>query len=240
MAIQVSDLNFVTSDSGLLVPTVVANPLLGDGSADVTFDISPATADGWVLTSEAGIVGWAPPTGGGGGVDSIAKSGSSQLTGDVTLSGGSNITLTQVGQDISIAAASGGVTEIDYVAVTSDVSVTSTNSASPTNVINGSTLSYDGTTRVRIEVFIGNIVVGASNAETIVQLWEDTTDLLRLYYAFTTSGGNTYFPGGVVALFRTPTSGSHQYRVRAYRSGSNGTLSATGWAPMYLRITSGG
>lgn len=38
------------------------------------------------------------------GVDSISETGQAQLTGDVTLSEGSNVTLTQVGQDIEIAA----------------------------------------------------------------------------------------------------------------------------------------
>ena len=42
------------------------------------------------------------------GVHSIAKLLSAQLKGDVTLSEGANITLTQVGQDVSIAAAGGG------------------------------------------------------------------------------------------------------------------------------------
>ena len=42
------------------------------------------------------------------GVKSIAKSGSSGIRGNVTLSEGTNITLTQSGQDISIAAAAGG------------------------------------------------------------------------------------------------------------------------------------
>ncbi len=46
--------------------------------------------------------------GSGGGVTSLAKSGDAALTGAVTLSEGSNVTLTQVGQDIEIAAASGG------------------------------------------------------------------------------------------------------------------------------------
>ena len=46
--------------------------------------------------------------GGGGGVDSLAKNGDTQLTGDVTLSAGSNVTLTQTGQDIEIAASGGG------------------------------------------------------------------------------------------------------------------------------------
>ncbi len=41
------------------------------------------------------------------GVTSIAKSGDTPLTGDVTLTGGTNITLTQAGQDISIASTGG-------------------------------------------------------------------------------------------------------------------------------------
>ena len=45
---------------------------------------------------------------GGQGVTTIAKSGSTQLSGDVTLSEGTNITLTQLANDIEIAAAGGG------------------------------------------------------------------------------------------------------------------------------------
>ena len=45
--------------------------------------------------------------GAGGGVDSIAESGATPLTGDVTLSAGTNITLTQTGQNIEIACEGG-------------------------------------------------------------------------------------------------------------------------------------
>lgn len=41
-------------------------------------------------------------------VTSLSKSGSAKLKGDVTLSQGSNVTLTQTGNDISIAASGGG------------------------------------------------------------------------------------------------------------------------------------
>lgn len=47
-------------------------------------------------------------TGGAVGVSSIRKAGDALLTGNVTLTGGSNVTLTQVGQDISIASTGGG------------------------------------------------------------------------------------------------------------------------------------
>jgi hypothetical protein len=42
------------------------------------------------------------------GLRSLAKAGSAALFGDVTLTGGTNVTLTQAGQDISIAASSSG------------------------------------------------------------------------------------------------------------------------------------
>lgn len=42
------------------------------------------------------------------GLHSVAKSGSAQIFGDATLTAGTNITLTQAGQDISIAVSGGG------------------------------------------------------------------------------------------------------------------------------------
>ena len=42
------------------------------------------------------------------GVKSLAKAGSAKLKGDVTLTGGTNVTITQSGNDISIAADGGG------------------------------------------------------------------------------------------------------------------------------------
>src|SRR6185369_15078487 len=56
-------------------------------------------------------------------VKSLAKSGSAKLKGDVTLTGGSNITLTQSGQDITIAAA--GLSDGDK----GDVTVSSSGAA---------------------------------------------------------------------------------------------------------------
>jgi len=47
----------------------------------------------------------------GGKVKSIAEQGDIQISGDVTLSEGANITLTQIGQNIEIAAAGGGISE---------------------------------------------------------------------------------------------------------------------------------
>jgi hypothetical protein len=74
---------------------------------------APSPTDGQVLTYDFYAEEWiaADPTGGSGaGVSSISKAGETELTGDVTLSEGTNITLTQVGNDIEISSTGGGVT----------------------------------------------------------------------------------------------------------------------------------
>lgn len=69
------------------------------------------------------------------GVNSVAVTGSAQLKQDVTFTAGSNVTLSQSGQTISIAAA-GGSTSITAVTKTANYSISSSDSY----------LSYVGTT----------------------------------------------------------------------------------------------
>ena len=59
------------------------------------------------------------------GVNSLSKSGSAKLKGDVTLSEGTNITLTQSGQDIQIAssAAGGGISWSEVTGTTQTMAV---------------------------------------------------------------------------------------------------------------------
>jgi len=61
-------------------------------------------------------------------VTSIKKTGDSALTGDVTLTAGSNVTLTQSGQDITIEAAGAGGTgapeDVDYLVGTANATLT--------------------------------------------------------------------------------------------------------------------
>ncbi len=62
-------------------------------------------------------------------VTSINKTGSTALTGAVTLTGGTNVTLTQSGQDISIAASGGGSPSLTYsqASLSGDVTTTTAN-----------------------------------------------------------------------------------------------------------------
>ena len=98
-------------------------------------------------------------------VRSIAKSGSSQLKGDVTLSAGSNITLTQSGQDIQIAA-SGGSSGVKLYTLANNVTVS--NTTTQTDLISftvpGGTLSTNNAVFVRMTILS---VAGVSGNITI-------------------------------------------------------------------------
>lgn len=65
-------------------------------------------------------------------VTSISKSGSDPLTGNVTLSGGSNVTLTQVGQDITITASD---TDTGITQLTGDVTAGPGNGSQAATVV---------------------------------------------------------------------------------------------------------
>jgi microcystin-dependent protein len=67
------------------------------------FRLDPFAPNGVSLENSTTYVG-----GGASGVKSISKSGSAQLAGDITLSEGANVTLTQTGNNIQIASSGGG------------------------------------------------------------------------------------------------------------------------------------
>ena len=69
-------------------------------------------------------------------VHSVAKSGSTPLSGDVTLTGGTNVTLTQSGNDISIAAAGGGGTGATNLSATLSATNTIINSDTSNQSVN--------------------------------------------------------------------------------------------------------
>lgn len=64
-------------------------------------------------------------------VSSLSKSGSAKLKGDVTLSEGSNVTLTQSGNDISIASTGSGGGQVDSVVAGNNIDVDATDPANP-------------------------------------------------------------------------------------------------------------
>lgn len=108
-----------TQHSGVAVDTP-ATTINFDEGLDATGGLGTTTVDcDWAEVGDLAAVGAANVAGAGTevprsdhahqGVHSIAEQGAAQLFGDVTVSEGANVTLTQFGNDIQIAAAGGGV-----------------------------------------------------------------------------------------------------------------------------------
>lgn len=77
------------------------------------------------------------------GVNSVSKSGSAKLKGDVTLTAGTNVTLTQSGQDISIASSGSGTGGSgDMLAATYDPNSVASDAFSMDNMEQGTTNKY--------------------------------------------------------------------------------------------------
>lgn len=189
---------------------------------------------------------------GGGGaaiteaVLSLAKSGDSGLTGHVTLSEGSNVTLTQSGQDIEIAAASGGgggATVVDYTTGTGTVSITHTTSGTADTIVTASAFTPDGTTLHCIEFGTPNASSPASGgSQLLIALFDGSTLVNTIAEIVTPAASNTVVPV-CVRRYLTPTNASHTYSIRAWVSSGTGSVLGGGAgptrAPFYIRITTG-
>lgn len=135
-------------------------------------------------------------------------------------------------------------TELDYVQITSSVTVTGTSEGSPTTVITGTSRSYDGTT-ILIEFMSPRTeIAGAAGDALVVDLYEDSTILGRLHVRNTVVGSSVnHIDSAYGALRRTPSAGTHQYIVKAWKTtGSTVSIGAgaggTGAnVAAFLRIT---
>jgi hypothetical protein len=188
---------------------------------------------------------------GGAGGGAVATDAIWDAAGDLAVGSGSNTAAKlAIGatNGMAVRRVSGAVawqlppgSELDYVARTSDLSVTGTNEAGAQTYVSSTSLSYDGSTIILIEVFIPNISATATAAALIdVFLVEDSTAIGiigRQRTAAANSNGSTMY----AALRRTPSNASHQYHVKAYVSGGTGTATGgngtTGnWAAGFIRI----
>lgn len=137
------------------------------------------------------------------------------------------------------AASGGGVTQVDYAQITSDVTVTGSSAGSPTTCITGNAVTYAAVLH-KIEVYTPSVLATVNQQ---VHIWVDSTDLGKVFQVASASG--TYVFPGYGVYFYTPSAGSHTFSVRAWRSSGTASFSAgAGGAnvslPAFLRITTGG
>ena len=131
--------------------------------------------------------------------------------------------------------------QLDYVQITSPVSITATSDATANAIIDGNAVTYDGSTRIKIEFFTPDITVPVGNAITVV-LNDGSTDLGRLGTTanHTSSSNDQAF---YAAAFLTPSAAAHTYHIKAWIfSSATGTIgTGVGGAgvnlPAWYRIT---
>jgi len=136
------------------------------------------------------------------------------------------------------AASGGGVTVLGYAEKTSTVGVSATAEASGTTIHTVSSVVVPASTLICVEFYAPQANTAASTY-MIINLWQDSTEIGRIWSA-------TNYNGGLFARrFLTPGAGTYAYSVRGWRGTADGTVTGAAgtsgtYHPMYLRVTSGG
>lgn len=126
--------------------------------------------------------------------------------------------------------------ELAYNQTTANTNITATAAPSAQLVIDGTSRTYDGSPIV--VSFYAAIALPPSPGWLFMQLWDDTADLGTICQL------NLSGYAGMFAQRRiTPTSGTHNYKIKAWVSTGSGTIYATpGGAgnnhlPAFIRVT---
>lgn len=135
--------------------------------------------------------------------------------------------------------------ELDYVAITSPVTVSATAEASATTLITGSSVAYDGSTAVIIEAWFPYIAAPAvAGGLVALVLYDGASSIGQFGMLLNPAGAALRAPFSAKRRL-TPSAASHTYSIRAFRDAS-GTGTATAHAaaggstvhmPAFMRIT---
>lgn len=144
--------------------------------------------------------------------------------------------------DTQVVTASGGLVELGYSQITSDVTVNTSNPAAPVDIAS-TTVVCDGSP-VLVEFFCSDASPSSSaNTWVAIDLWYDGSEKVRYWGLVFNPASN---PGGnsLQLQYRiTPPAGSHTFKATAHvnNSANVGTVSAgsatTGRAPAFLRVS---
>ena len=166
----------------------------------------------------------------------------SELTAITSLIVTDELAVNNAGASKKIAASFMPGFELDYVQITSSVSITATTAATATTCITGNAVTYDGSTRICIEVYSPAVQTGATSASTVnIVLYDGSTEV-GVIGEVARGTGSTDNCTLCARVYLTPSAAAHTYSVRAYRGTSNGTFQAGAggagtYMPAYLRIT---
>lgn len=119
-----------------------------------------------------------------------------------------------------------GELELDYVQRTTPFNVVATAEAAPDTLLTLPARVYDGQTRIRVEFFLPRINLDAVAGSTIVfSLYDGATGVSRLL-TVNNNAAAAKIDTGVGKLHLTPSAGSHQYIMKAWKSAGTPSLGA--------------
>ncbi len=131
-------------------------------------------------------------------------------------------------------------TELDYVAITSPVTVTATTEAGATTVVTGSAVAYDGSTDVMVEYWFPYIEQD-SNTNSIIMVLYDGSSSIGYFGILTApaSGNLRMVAKGERRI--TPSAATHTYSIRAFKDSGTASVGAGSGAaanhpPGFIRI----
>lgn len=161
-------------------------------------------------------------------VTSVSKNGSTKLRNDVTLTGGTNVTLTQSGQDISIAA-TGGAAALGHAFGSSTTASADYDSTTPVAVGPTAALAVaTNTNKVILRTsFTYRFVSASSRYLAYFQFYKDsvaiTTGILAVSTGTIATPSDYVHSGFLQAEFTPGDTSSHTYQLRMYVDASTVT-----------------
>lgn len=125
--------------------------------------------------------------------------------------------------------------EFDYAENTAGLTVTPTTDATATAYITGNAVTYDGTTRVRVDFFAASSAI-TSGQLIVINLYDGSTDLGRV------AAIDALSMSIILTRFLTPSAAAHTYSIRAWKTAGTATLTAGAggtatYMPSWYRIT---
>jgi hypothetical protein len=130
--------------------------------------------------------------------------------------------------------------ELDYVQITSNVTVTATTSATAQSVIDGNPILFDGVLRIKIEFFSYSVGDTGAAQNLLITLWDGSTELGAIAQFDPTAAGQAI--PVYAAILLTPAAGSHTYHIKAWKASGSPVIRANNGAtgngyPAWYRIT---
>lgn len=128
--------------------------------------------------------------------------------------------------------------ELDYVEITSPVTVSGTSEGAATTIITGTSQAY-ANEAIMVEFYCPDLQDSGAGF-CIVHLWDGGTVLGRLGIFAGATGER--WPGGTLKVKLTPTAATHQYIVKGQVDASSSTIGAgnkgsAAYMPAFLRVT---